>query len=220
MLLLGMDILKTNGELIDYLVSSGVIKSPRLAQAWRRVDRADFVPSQLRPQAYVDEPLPLGRGQTISQPSTIAFMLELLQPEPGQRVLEIGAGSGYVAALLAEIVGRTGEVIALERLMPLVEQARLSLKPYHYSWLELLHADGSLGYPDSREFERILVSAAAVVLPPELNSQLSLNGRLVAPVGEYPQDIILRQRTARGFKEQQYPGFVFVPLLSGKVTGE
>ncbi|MBI5466473.1 MAG: protein-L-isoaspartate(D-aspartate) O-methyltransferase [Candidatus Kerfeldbacteria bacterium] len=211
---------KNNDELVDYLVNSGVLKSKFLVRAWRQVSRADFVPAKLRPQAYADEPLPIGLGQTISQPSTVAFMLELLRPEPGQRVLEIGAGSGYVAALLAQVVGERGEVIALERIAPLVQQAKKNTERYHFSWLELLHADGGLGYSDGGEFDRILVSAAAVALPPELSPQLGLNGRLVAPVGEYPQDIILRERTSEGFKEQHYPGFVFVPLLSGKVAGE
>jgi protein-L-isoaspartate(D-aspartate) O-methyltransferase len=207
---------KDNKAWVEHLSSGGLFKSSALESAWRRVDRADFVPAELKSQAYSDQPLPIGSGQTISQPSTVAFMLELLQVQPGQRVLEVGAGSGYVAALLAELVGKQGEVIALERLNSLVDAAKRNLKSYDYPQLELLQADGSLGWPDGGEFDRILVSAAAVALPPELKSQLSPDGRLVAPVGEYPQDVILYQRTADGFTEQPYPGFVFVPLLSGR----
>jgi len=206
----------SNAELAQHLIASGVLKSRNLKTAFQVIDRSHFVPSALVSQAYEDHPLPIGLGQTISQPTTVAFMLELLRPEPGNRVLEVGAGSGYVVALLAQAVGKRGQVVALERLPELVALAKSNLAPYKFSNLELIHADGSLGWPDIESFDRIIVSAAALALPTELTAQLSLGGRLVAPVGDYPQDVVLVEKAADGLHMCHYPGFVFVPLIPGK----
>ncbi len=207
---------QTNAQLVDELVAAGDLVRPELSAAFRAVDRVHFVPSALAGEAYADYPLPIGQGQTISQPSTVAFMLEQLQPEVGQRVLEVGAGSGYVAALLAKVVGQTGHVFALEVLPELVDVARQHLARYHFSQLELIEADGSRGYPEQAPYGRIIVSAAAPELPRELKDQLTIGGRLVAPIGGYSQDIVLIERTLEGFTERRFPGFVFVPLVPGK----
>lgn len=206
---------RTNDELVAQLVDSRTLRSLQLIHAFKSVDRKYFVPSELHTQAYADYPLPIGLGQTISQPSTVAFMLQLLQPLPGQRILEVGAGSGYVAALLAYVVGGKGKVVALERLAQLAALAKRNLKSFLLPQLMYVTADGSQGYPRSAPYDRILVSAAADELPSALLEQLTEQGRLVAPVGSGYQDIVLVERTPQGFKQKRYPGFAFVPLIPG-----
>lgn len=205
---------QTNAQLVDELVAADDLVTPRLIAAWRAVDRAHFVPAALQAEAYGNYPLPIGHGQTISQPSTVAFMLEWLQPELGHNILEVGAGSGYVAALLAQVVGRSGHVTALEVVPELVRKARLSLSFYRLPQLEVIEADGSRGHPARAPYDRIIVSAAAHELAPELKAGLKDGGRLLAPVGDYPQAIVLLERRGGRFVKQRFPGFVFVPLVS------
>lgn len=204
----------SNDELVDYLLDKGVLKSPSIVKAMRAVDRALFVPPSLQAEAYLDIPLPIGYGQTISQPSTIVFMLELLQVRRGDKVLEVGAGSGYVASLLCQLVGKEGSVIAVERIAELVEQAKRNLAKFNFSQLKLIAGDGSKGFVAEAPYNRILISAAAPEMPVEISQQLADGGRLVVPVGSGVQDMIMWERRADKFVQQRFPGFVFVPLIS------
>ena len=198
-------------ELADYLEERG-LRTSRIVRAFREVDRADFVPAILKENPYVDHPLPIGEGQTISQPFTVAFMLELLRPEEGQRVLDVGSGSGWTTALLASIVGENGEVLGLERMEPLVAFGRANLVRYGFPHARIEQAGEVLGKPGGR-FHRILVSAAAERMPVALMEQLEPGGRMVIPVGNA---IFAVERTGeQAWEEERYDGFVFVPLVEG-----
>lgn len=203
-----MDVNK--GELIHKLIGGGMLKTPRIIDAFKKIDRADFVPDEYKDEAYGDYPLPIGYGQTISQPSTVAFMLELLQPEEGNKILDVGSGSGWTTALLAQIVGSSGRVWGLELVPELVEFGRKNLGKYNFSWAEIHQAGAELGLPQEAPFDRILVSAAGEEMPPELISQLKAGGRLVIPIQNsvWKVDKISEKEIAK----EEFPGFIFVPL--------
>lgn len=157
----------------------------------------------------------IGYGQTISQPATVAFMLELLQPQVGEKILDIGAGSGWQTALLAQIVGQAGQVIAVERVPELAGFAQRNLAKYHYENVELIVADGSQGYANYEPYDGIIVAAAGSRIPETMLRQLKVGGRLVMPVGETTQSIFLViRKDQNNFKYQEFPGFIFVPLVS------
>lgn len=201
-------------DLVSELESQGVLRTPRICAAFRSVPRQAFLPSELIDQSDVNAPLPIGEGQTCSQPLTVALMLEWLQPKRGERVLDVGAGSGWTAALLATLVGPTGRVVALERHPTLVAFAQRRLASFHFSTLDLRCADGSAGAADAAPFDVIHVAAAAQQrLPAPLRAQLAVGGRLLIPVGRLSQDLLFIHRTSRGDQEQHFPGFQFVPLI-------
>ncbi len=156
------------------------ISDPRVLEAMLRVPRHEFVPVPYQSQAYEDHPLPIGDGQTISQPYIVARMLESLQLTPADKVLEVGTGSGYVTALLAELAA---QVFSIERHPALADRARNVLAELGYTNVRVLTGDGTLGLPVNAPFDAILVSAAAPDLPPALLSQLSDSGRMIIPVG-------------------------------------
>jgi protein-L-isoaspartate(D-aspartate) O-methyltransferase len=199
-----------NETLIAGMQASGVLRTPRIAEAFRRADRRFFVPEGFDEVLYVDAPLPIGEGQTISQPSTVAFMLELLGAGPGDRVLDIGSGSGWTTALLGEIVGESGEVTGLERQASLVEKGRRNLAPLGLRQVRIEPAGTQLGLP-GETFDRILVSASAPEVPQGLFSQLKPGGVLVIPVGNAIHRFT--KRPDGRIEEEVYPGFVFVPLI-------
>ncbi len=203
---------RTNDALVDEIAATGVLHTPAIIQAFRKVDRACFVPAELVGEAYGDYPLPIGFGQTISQPSTVAFMLELACPKSGERVLEVGSGSGYVIALLRHIVGMTGDAQGIERISELVQMSKRNFVCAGVAGVHVEAGDGTAvaGGP----YDVVIVSAAAAVLPPLLQAQLTEGGRLVAPVGAGCQDMVRIERTEDGFKETRYPGFQFVPLIT------
>lgn len=193
----------------------GVLKSPEIIAAFLANDRRKFVPAEFARFAYEDMPLPIGARQTISQPYTVAFMLELLAPRSGQKILDIGAGSGWTAALLAHIAGPDGKVYALEVVPELYQFAKANLAEFDYPNLELRQESGWNGWPAAAPFDRILVSAAAPEVPEELKKQLAVGGRLVIPVGPgFMQSVKLIQKAAGAkFSENNYPGFAFVPFV-------
>ena len=196
----------------DQLVARG-LRSDDVLAAMRSVPRHLFVPPELVTEAYVDAPLPIGLGQTISQPYMVALMTELLGVDVRSRVLEIGAGSGYQTAVLAEVAG---EVYALELLAPLAERARAVLARLGYQNTHTAIADGSLGWPEMAPFDAVLVAAAASQAPPALLRQLSDGGRLVMPLGHPHRDQVLTvfQRVGDEFRERRDTRCRFVPLVS------
>lgn len=201
----------TNSGLVDHLIRSGVLRSPLLVDAFLRCDRALFVPDELRLEAYGDYPLPIGGGQTISQPTTVAIMLELLRPAPGNRVLDIGSGSGWTTALLACTVGHEGFVEGIERVGGLVDYGRISLQKARIQNASISPADPKvLGKPGHR-YDRILVSASAAEMPDELIDQLKPGGVLVLPVLNSVWRITRRPDGSTDSFE--LPGFRFVPLI-------
>lgn len=160
------------------------IRDARVLDAMRTVPRHAFVAPHLQTRAYADEALPTRNGQTISQPYIVALMCELLDVKPGQRVLEIGTGSGYQTALLARLVGPTGRVISIERDEDLADRARETLTGFDCDNVEFVVADGTLGYPTGAPYDRITVTAGAPPrVPPALLEQLANPGRLVIPLG-------------------------------------
>ncbi len=201
-------------ELVDSLTKRGVLKTPAIIRAFGAVDRSHFVKPGSVDDALSDEPLAIGYGQTISQPFTVAFMLELLQPEVGDRVLDVGSGSAWTSALLSELVGPNGKVFAVELIPQLKTFGEENLKREGYASVQVFAGDGSRGLSEFAPFKRILVSAAAHGIPQALRDQLSVGGRLVIPVGPYVQDMVLVEKLGKGnFREQRYPGFQFVPLV-------
>ncbi len=183
-----------------------------LQEAFDAVPRAPFLPAALRQSAHVDRPLPLSHGQTNSQPSTVRAMLELLDVQPGHRVLDVGAGSGWTTALLAHLVGRDGQVIGVERIAHLALTARVSLETSG-SWAQAsvrVATPGVLGVPEEAPFDRILVSAEADRIPPALIRQLVEGGIMVIPV-----DTVMTRvsRLSDGVGVTHHGRYAFVPLI-------
>jgi protein-L-isoaspartate(D-aspartate) O-methyltransferase len=204
-------LLKTNEALVEHLNDSGVLRTPAIERAFLAVDRKDFVPEKELKYAYEDHALPIAAGQTISQPFTVAFMLELLDPQKGERVLDVGSGSGWTTALLAETVGPTGKVFGVERIPELVEYGKDNLAKYPYPWAQITLADSGLESSQEAPFARILVSAAATEIPQALVEQLAIGGVMVIPVQD---DIVRLEKVPDGALEiERHPGFVFVPLV-------
>ncbi len=201
----------TMQELINAMMVSGTLRTPEIIDAFHTVDRKYFIPDSFSEYMYIDKPLPIGEAQTISQPSTVAFMLELLQPKKGDTVLDIGSGSGWTTALLCSIVGKEGSVLGLERVDLLVEKGRNNLSQFLFGeQCRIEKAGKALGIPGKR-FDKILVSASAEEIPESLFDQLKTGGVLVIPV----QHSIFRfeKISDREVKKEEYPGFVFVPLI-------
>ncbi len=180
-------------------------------KAFSKVRREDFVHESLRGQVNIDAPLPIGFGQTISQPSTVRMMLEWLEPQPGDRVLDVGSGSGWTSALLSQIVGSRGKVYAVERIPELVELGRSNCLKAGAQNVQFFQAGQSYGLPKHSPYDRILVSAAAQKLPEELLGQLKVGGKLVIPVID---DVLEITKNKGGdYETKTHPGFMFVPLV-------
>ena len=196
--------------LVDAMIVSGTVNSPEIIDAFTAVDRKYFVPNTFAELVYVDMPLSIGNNQTISQPSTVAFMLEKLAVQNGDKVLDIGSGSGWTTALLCHLVGEKGNVRGVERVDTLVEQGKMNLSQFNFSHCSIEKAGASLGVPGER-FDRILVSASADEIPKELFLQLNIGGILVIPV----RNSILKFKKVSESEvtQEAFYGFVFVPLI-------
>ena len=209
-------------SLIDILVNENSVKTPAIKSAFLKIKREDFLPGNVKNLAEVNEALPIGSGQTISQPAVVAFMLEQLQPKKGDKILDVGAGSGWTSALLAEIVGKTGKVFSIELVPELKEFGEKNLLKYKFVEEGIVNSvvgDGSKGYPDfektpelAKGFDKILASATSSEIPSAWRKQLRVGGRIVAPVGNSIKTILKKSETE--FEEIDHPGFVFVPLIS------
>lgn len=202
-------------ELIENLKSLGVLKTPRIIEAFSENDRKKFIPKTYQDDAYLDVPLQIGSGQTISQPYTVALMMEFLDPRPGHKILDIGFGSGWTTAILAHIVGAKGRVYGLEIVKEIFELGEKNLKKLNYQNIELINKSGREGLSDAAPFDRILVSAAAEDIPEKLKNQLAIGGIMVIPVGsEFSCSLIrLEKKSASKFETESYPGFAFVPFI-------
>lgn len=198
------------------LEQRGYIESPEVKEAFSSVPREEFVPSKVKKEAYADRPLPIGRGQTISAPSMIAIMLEVLEAGQGQKVLEVGTGSGYNAALLGEIVGVEGRVYTIERLESVAKTGRRNLEERGYDQVEVIVGDGTRGYEEEAPWNRILVTACAPEVPNPLVGQLKVGGKLAAPVGSHymSQTLLVVEKVGEGKTEvERHGSCAFVPLV-------
>ena len=194
------------------------IRDERVLEAMSRVPRELFVPGSVRAHAYDDGALPIGERQTISQPFVVATICSLLSLEGRERVLDVGTGSGYQAAVLAELAA---EVVTIERIQELAVSARAALAEAGYRNVDVRVGDGSLGVPERAPFDGIAVAAAAPDVPPALYEQLGDGGRLVLPRGtRWGQELVLVQRTASGPVERSSIPVRFVPLLGAEGFGE
>jgi len=185
---------------------------PSVISAMSRVPREMFLPEPLQSRAYDDTPLPIGRGQTISAPHMVAIMCTILDLQPGMNVLEVGGGSGYHAAVMAELVRPGGHVYAVERIAELAEAARSNLARAGVENVTVIHSDGSLGLPEHAPYDRISVAATAPSIPEPLKQQLKSGGRMVLPVGRDSQELYLVTRK-NGFSVERKMGVIFVPLI-------
>jgi protein-L-isoaspartate(D-aspartate) O-methyltransferase len=210
-----MDLKRARELMVSRLQSAGTIRSQRVADAMLTVPRHLFVPSSLREQAYTDTPLHIGEGQTISAPHMVAIMVEALDLQPGHKVLEVGGGSGYHAAVIAELIQPGGKVYTIERLHALVEMAKKNLDAAGYSeMVEVIEGDGTKGLPEHAPYDRISVAAAAPHVPEPLMDQLADEGKLMVPVGgSWYQDCTLITRKKGGFQTEDLGGCMFVPLI-------
>lgn len=217
--------------LIDNLVEEGWLKTPRIIAAFKKIKRVDFLPEDKKNLCELNEALSIGHNQTISQPLVVAFMLELLNPEAGEKILDIGAGSGWTTALLAHCVSQegnpnskfkipNGKIIAIELIPVLMEFGKSNVTKYNFiekKIVQFVCGDGSRGFIGEAPFDKILCSAAVkqkgkagAELPEAWKEQLKVGGRLVTPIGS---SIWLFEKESLGkFKSKEYPGFAFVPL--------
>jgi len=202
-------------DMVCYQLAGRDIDDSQVLAAMREVPRERFVPDGCAEQAYDDGPLPIDEGQTISQPYIVALMIQAAELTQGDRVLEVGAGSGYAAAVMSHIAR---EVIGIERHAPLIEAARDRLDELGYRNVELIAGDGTRGCVDKAPFDAIIVSAAGPGIPHALQQQLELGGRLVIPVGEGSAQRLLRVRRtgASHFEEEDLGPVIFVPLIGAE----
>jgi len=208
-----------------YLQRTGVLSpksEPQILEAFGAIDRADFLPDELKSSAYSDEAFPIGHGQTISQPYTVAFMLKLLQPKAGEKIMDVGAGSGWQTALLAYIVAplsgpttKWGKVFAVERVAELCGFGRANISKYNFAEgiVEWFCQNASAGLPDKAPVDKIIAAASIVdyKVPKIWEEQLKAGGRMVVPIGNSVW-LFIKQKDGT-FQEKEFPGFVFVPFI-------
>ncbi len=195
--------------MVDTQIVGGGITDPKVGAAMRRVPRHSFVPDSQSEDAYGDFPLPIGYEQTISQPYIVAYMTEALQLKPGEKVLEIGAGSGYQAAILAEL---GVQVFTIEIVKPLAQYARDNLSKLGYDDVWVRSGDGYQGWPEEQPFDAIIITAAPDHIPSPLLEQLAIGGRFVLPVGDQSQSLMLIRRTKDGYQKTELLPVRFVPM--------
>lgn len=207
------DLAERRQIMVERQIADRGINDPATLTAMREVPRHEFLPARLRDEAYMDYPLPIGHGQTISQPFIVAFMTQAIRPQPGERILEIGAGSGYQAAVLA----KTGaEVYTVEIVEPLAAMARQTLSRLGYGNVRVRHGDGFRGWPEQAPFDAIIVTCAPDRIPPALVEQLREGGRMIIPVGGgLDQQLVLLRKVGGRVEQQSVLPVRFVPM-----TGE
>lgn len=201
-------------KLIQNLIHGDYLKTPEVIGAFKKIERADFVLEELKSSAYLDGALPIGYGQTISQPLVVAFMLEILELKKGDKILEIGAGSGWQTALIANIIGKRGKIYSIERIPELYDFAKNNISKYNFlekGIVKLILGDGSKGYKEESPYDKIISGASADEIPEAWLAQLKINGRVVAPI---KNSIFAFDKTSKNkFRKKEYFGFSFVPLI-------
>jgi len=209
-----MDFEKAREKLVKNLVSLGVLKTPKIIEAFLNIPRHLFVPKEQLPYAYVDVALPTLKSSTISQPYTVAVMTEALQPKEGDKILEVGAGSGWQAAILGYCVAPRGKVITIEIDEDLVKFAKTNLKKVKTKNVIVIHGDGSLGYPKEAPYDGCIITAACPEIPPPIVEQTKIGGRIVAPIGTvWEQRMIVAVKRKNGnLRKEDLGSFVFVPM--------
>ncbi|MFY9462417.1 MAG: protein-L-isoaspartate O-methyltransferase, partial [Candidatus Sungiibacteriota bacterium] len=209
-------------KLIDEIISMGYLKTPRIIEAFKTIDRRDFVLPEYESEAYGNYPLPIGQGQTISQPLTVAFMLELLHPEPGEKIMDVGHGSGWQTALIAQLVGENGRVVAVERVPELCEFGETNIAKYGFikkGTVRTICGDATPGIPDEAPFDKIIAAAAASKeLPKAWRDELKAGGIIVAPIGASIWRFT--KKSDNEWQEEEFPGFAFVPLIAERTQTE
>ncbi len=207
-----MDFEESKNKLIAELRLEG-IKDEKVLEAFAKIPRHLFVPKEMLSESYLNIALPIGYGQTISQPYTIAVMLEALELKSGDKVLEVGTGSGYNAALISHIIGRKGKLFTTEIVPELAEDSKEKLSSLGMKNVKVIVCDGSLGYDKEKHYSKIIVTAACREIPPRLLEQLKNNGVLVAPVGHlYEQEMLKVKKVGKKLDVKNLGFFVFVPL--------
>ncbi len=197
-------------SLIRQLIDSGYLKTPRIIKAFKEIPREEFIPSGYRSSAYADTPLPVGCGQTISAPHMVAIMTELLEPKKTDRVLELGTGSGYQAAILSKLVKK---IITIELEPELAEFARQNLKKAGIKNAEVICADGSMGWEKESPYDKIIITCACPEIPKKLTEQIKEGGTIAAPVGgSWRQELIVAKKIKGRLERKSWGGCVFVPL--------
>jgi protein-L-isoaspartate(D-aspartate) O-methyltransferase len=197
-------------RMVETQIEARGVREPRVLRAMENVPRHLFVPEGLRGRAYGDEPLPIGEGQTISQPYIVAYMTEALRLRGGEKVLEVGTGSGYQTAVLA---GLAAEVYTIELIESLSLKAREALDRLGYGNIWFRVGDGSLGWPPAAPFGAIIVTAAAAKVPAALEDQLGMEGTMIVPVGTDLQELMLVRREKKGLRRERLLPVRFVPLV-------
>ena len=203
-------------RLVNDLIKNGYLRSDEIIDAFFNIHRIEFVPEDLASQSEADIPLPIGYGQTISQPMTVAFMMELLDPKRGQNVLDIGSGSGWTTALLAHIVGEKGRVTAMEKIKELCEIGEKNVSKFGFvkkGIAEFYCQSAENGFERNAPYDRILVSASVDEIPPEFKKQLIIGGKMVIPVTN--NIWYLEKKGENDFDIEKFPGFNFVPFVRG-----
>ena len=201
-------------HLLDSLEKDGYIKTKRVRKAMEKVPREAFLREGYETASSMDSPLPIGHGQTISAPHMVAMMCEHLEVEAGNKILEVGGGSGYHASVLGVLAGSTGEVTSIEYVLELVPWAQKNVESLGLENVSMVHGDGSLGYPDRAPFDRISVAAASPGIPEPLMEQLAEGGIIVIPVGTMRlQELVVAKKVNGKIKSEYRGGCVFVPLL-------
>ena len=201
-------------SLIDDLIGGGWLKDDRIVSAFTKIKRVDFMTPGMEDLAQLNEALPIGYGQTISQPLVVAFMIELLEPKEGEKILDVGSGSGWTTALLAELVGEMGKVVAVELIPELKTFGESNVGKYDFikrGIAQFICGDGSKGCEKQAPFDKILASASAKEIPNAWKEQLKIGGRIVAPIDSSIWLFVKKNETE--FEETEYPGFVFVPFV-------
>ena len=201
-------------KLIEDLIKDGFLQSPRVIEAFRKIDRSNFVIEYLKNDAYINSPLAIGFGQTISQPLTVAFMLEKLDVQPGHKVLDVGSGSGWTTALLAEIVGEKGKVYGIEIIPEIYEFGKANVMRYSFinkGIVEMYCGNGLEGLEEAAPFDRIMCSAAVKEIPQAFKEQLKIGGKMILPMNHSLW--LITKKSENEFDSEEYPGFIFVPAI-------
>jgi len=209
-----MNLLGENERLVKHLISVGALKTPRIIEAFRKTPRHLFVNKEYLKNAYDDIPLPTYNSQTISQPYTVAIMTEALDPRPGNKILEVGSGSGYQSALLARCVGLRGRVITVELVKKLVEFSKKNLKRAKIKNIKVIEWDGKKGYEKEAPYDRCIITAGCDEVPKPILKQTKVGGKIVAPVNDFwgQKMLLVEKLSDKEFKTKDLGSFVFVPL--------